>query len=309
MDRTEFAQRLQAASVAARDFARTFVLETLPDEMLFRVRLNQSYDGNPLHPDERVFPEDSALNLSERLHRCTDTEAIDLLWRDGRFPEWVDIAVVAETGSQTIMGMRCCGRFTLNDQLLYHVKEGCPPFHAVGPAFPPGYQTGQTFSIYSRCEAQSSADIDALKPHRDKVWSLDLRGPACDDLTLNTLPQFPAMELLDLTFKASNGSGLSALDRQPKLRVLKLFALQTPPLDLERLPRLPLLNTLMAHNPSSFAIDFGDRLPRLPSLNDLDLQSDGVLRLDGRLPASMWAVRLTGKDIAGTLRCCEKSST
>src|SRR5690242_16597377 len=55
-------------------FARSFVLETLPDEMLYRVRLNQSCDGNPLHMDERVYPEDTARNLTENFSRCAETE-------------------------------------------------------------------------------------------------------------------------------------------------------------------------------------------------------------------------------------------
>jgi hypothetical protein len=72
-------------------FARSFVLETLPDEMLYRVRLNQSCDGNPLHMDERVYPEDTARNLTENFSRCAETEVTDLLWQENRVPEWVDI--------------------------------------------------------------------------------------------------------------------------------------------------------------------------------------------------------------------------
>lgn len=303
MDRSTFAERLHTASVAARDFARSFVLETLPDEMLFRVRLNQSYDGNPLHPDERVYSEDGALNLIEKLALCTEAEVVDLLWRENRVPEWLDIAVVGETGSETIMGLLCCGRFTANDQLLYHKKEGWPPFHAVGPALPPNHQNGQRFSIYTRCQAFKFTDIQALKPHSDKVWSLQLIGPACDDLTLSNLPKFPAMQVLDLAYTGASGTGLRALDGQPKLRVLKVFVRHPQPFDLKGLPRLPLLNTLMVNNAPPLNFDFGKAFPKLPKLNHLDLHSSGPLALDGRLPHSMWAVRLRGQNIAGALKC------
>jgi hypothetical protein len=306
MDRTIFAERLRAASVAARDFARSYILEPLPDEMLFRVRLNQSYDKNPLHTDERLYSEDSALNFTDKLTRCTEAEVVDLLLRDGRVPEWADVAVAAETGSHTIMRLLCCGRFTDNEHLLYHAKEGWPPFHAVSPALPLEYQNGQRFSIYSRSEVLSLNDVEMLKPHRDRVWFLELRGPACDDLTLSGLPQFPEMQVLDLAYTATTGSGLSALDRQPKLRVLKVFVLQTQPLDIERLPPLPLLNTLMVWNAPSLTFDFGNQLPKLPSLNYLDLQIKGVLKLDGSLPDSMSTMRLRASELMGTLKCSKQ---
>jgi hypothetical protein len=49
MQRETFANRLHAATRAAVGIAREYIEETLPDEVLFRVRLNSSYDGNPLH--------------------------------------------------------------------------------------------------------------------------------------------------------------------------------------------------------------------------------------------------------------------
>jgi hypothetical protein len=66
MDRETFAQRLHQASIAARDLAREFFfLETLPDEMLFRVLLNQSYAGNP-RPDERLYPDNGLFAAGPR---------------------------------------------------------------------------------------------------------------------------------------------------------------------------------------------------------------------------------------------------
>jgi hypothetical protein len=306
VDRQTFAERLHSTSVAARDLARSFVLEALPDEMLFRVRLSQSYDKNPLHPDELVYPEDSGLNLTAKLARCNEGEVVDLLWRENRVPEWVDISVVAEIGFATILGLRCCGRFTGNEQLLYHTKEGRPPFHACGPALPPNYQNGQRFSIYTRSEALSLRDVEALKPHSEKVLFLELLGQGCNDLTLNSLPQLSGMQVLDLTRSAINGSGLSALDRQPSLRALKVFVDEAQTLDLDRLPRLPLLNSLMIWNAPSLNFDFGIPLPRLPSINDLDMQIIGNLKLDGGLPGSMWTLRLRGRNLTGTLSCPEE---
>jgi hypothetical protein len=60
----------------------------------------------------------------------------------------------------------------------------------------------------------------------------------------------------------------------------------------------------MVHSAPSLTFDFGSELPKFPNLNHLDLRTSGVLTLDGRLPGSLWVVRLGGKNIAGTLKCC-----
>jgi hypothetical protein len=59
MDRETFADRFRRAAQRARDFAQSFLEEELPSQLRFRVELNASYDGNPLHTSERVFPQDS----------------------------------------------------------------------------------------------------------------------------------------------------------------------------------------------------------------------------------------------------------
>lgn len=128
-----FAQRLHEAATAARDFARTFIEETLPDPMLFRLRLNSSYDGNPRVGDEVVYPDDSSFQRAEELKACDEEAVVKSLWRDGRVPEWIDVAVIGETGTATLLQLMCCGRFTAQNDRLYHEREGRPPFHVTGP--------------------------------------------------------------------------------------------------------------------------------------------------------------------------------
>lgn len=61
MEKSLFQSRLFEAVEAARDFAGRFCLENLPAPIRCRVRLNSSYDGNPLHEVERVYPADRSL--------------------------------------------------------------------------------------------------------------------------------------------------------------------------------------------------------------------------------------------------------
>lgn len=131
-------------------------------------------------------------------------------------------------------------------------------------------------------------------------------GPGCNDATLESLPAFPALEVLELACAAATGSGLGALNRQPKIRALKVLVQQGRQFDLGMLPHLPLLDHLRVWHAPSLSFDFGDRSPRLPSLNHLDLRCSGGLRLDGCLPGSMSGLTLLGQSLKGTLACCEK---
>ena len=135
-----FRARLELASERAREFAGQWIEERLPEPLRFRVRLNQSYDGNPLHVDERVFPADSDSELAPALADCSLDEVVATLWRDGLVPEWINVSVIGEREHWTLVELLCCGRFTANDELLYHRESGRPPF---------------TFSV-RRCPSTSS---------------------------------------------------------------------------------------------------------------------------------------------------------
>ena len=112
-------------------------LQTLPEKMVFRVYPNQSHDGNPRVQDEQVFPEET---LAEGVYHgpWSVKAVVRFLWRNGKVPEWIDIAVESENGSCTFLALRCCGRFTAQEDLLYHRPGGCPPFSIKSPCFPPG---------------------------------------------------------------------------------------------------------------------------------------------------------------------------
>jgi hypothetical protein len=137
MDQVVFEQHFRTAAEAALQFARRFVVQTLPDQMAFRVYPNQSYDGNPRVADEEVFPDES-LGQGCFHGPWSFAEVIRFLWRNSKVPEWVDIAVESEDPSQTILSLQCCGRFTSAEDLLYHRPGGCPPFSIKSPNFPPG---------------------------------------------------------------------------------------------------------------------------------------------------------------------------
>ncbi len=136
MNRTTFEERLEEAARHAVGFARQYVRDVLPDEVVFRVYPNQSYDGNPRVGDEAVFPGDSLPDWHYH-GPWSARQVADFLWRDGRVPEWIDIAVQDADGCHTVVSLRCCGRFTAQDDLLYHRGGGLPPFSVKSPVLPP----------------------------------------------------------------------------------------------------------------------------------------------------------------------------
>jgi hypothetical protein len=139
VERGAFEDRFRAATRQAIAFARLHVRQAVPDEAAFLVYPNQSCDENPRVGDEVVFPGDS---LSEgACHGPWSAEqVVAFLWRDGKVPEWIDAAAEGVDGRRTLVGLRCCGRFTGQEALLYHRYEGgVPPFSIKSPVLPPGW--------------------------------------------------------------------------------------------------------------------------------------------------------------------------
>jgi hypothetical protein len=202
MERDDFERRFREATEVALRAARTLVIEALPDEVRFRVRLNASYDGNPLHPDERVYPDDRKGAEARAASACTADDAVALWFRDGAVPEWIDLSVIGETGTETLVEAVTCGRFTANDALLYHAREGRPPFHSLGPAFPAGYDLRASprprFSLYEQSRVSSLDDLERAALHAPRVRILNLSGPVFDDASIDALPRFPNLTRLTL---------------------------------------------------------------------------------------------------------------
>lgn len=135
MDRSTFEQHFLTAAWEARHFAGRYVVQPLPYRMVFRVYPNQSCDENPRVGDEEVFPEES-LDDGRYHGPWTAEEVVRFLWRDGKVPEWIDISVESADGCCTVVALRCCGRFTAQEELLYHRPGGCPPFAIKSPFLP-----------------------------------------------------------------------------------------------------------------------------------------------------------------------------
>lgn len=142
MTRSEFMSLLAKATNASVDFARRYVENDLPETVRFHVLLNQSYDGNA-GADDRVYPKDDGCELPS----VTPDGVADALVRDGRCPEWIDVAVEAEGSDHTLMRLLCCGRYTNDESRMYYTRQGTGPFGIKSPNVPFGYAEGSKFRI------------------------------------------------------------------------------------------------------------------------------------------------------------------
>jgi hypothetical protein len=152
VDRGTFEARLREAGCRALQFAREHVRQSLPDAVAFRVYPNQSFDGNPRVGDEVVFPDESRAD-GESLGPWSAGEVVDYLWRAGKVPEWIDAAVESEDGRASLVGLRCCGRFTASEELLYHRRGDLAPFSIKSPVLPLGWESVEAsgrFDLYWR---------------------------------------------------------------------------------------------------------------------------------------------------------------
>ena len=156
MNKEKFSELLNTVSATCREFAARHVHNQLPESFRYFVLLNQSFDGHPLKDGEVVFAED-ATNVMP-LGPLTALEVIDLLWRDGNVPEWVDVSVTRTDSDHTYLELLCCGRFAADEGLLYYAKRGQGPFGIKSPCLPPDWSEEQgRFDLHWRPDRRKKA--------------------------------------------------------------------------------------------------------------------------------------------------------
>ena len=169
MDRGTFEARFRAAASQAVEYARQFVREALPDEVVFSVYPNRSCDHNPLVGGEVVFPDDS---LPDRQHHgpWQVGQVVNFLWRDEKVPEWIDISVEGEDGYRTEIQLLCCGRFTAQDDLLYYPGRDTRPFAVKSPVLPLYWESAEKSGKFSLQWRKRSRRPKTLFQDLRRIW-------------------------------------------------------------------------------------------------------------------------------------------
>ncbi|BAY81788.1 hypothetical protein NIES267_12650 [Calothrix parasitica NIES-267] len=132
-----FEKSLIQAANQAREFTQKYVTNNLPERIQFKVYLNCSYDEHAMREGELRITRDWENEIYEF---DTPAEVINLIWIEGKIPEWINVKVESENGKSTTVALICCGRFSSNPRHIYHILQGLPPFQVVGPPLPSNWE-------------------------------------------------------------------------------------------------------------------------------------------------------------------------
>jgi hypothetical protein len=142
MTKPDFRILLIACSTLAVRFAQSMVTQSLSYDCRYHVLLNQSADHNATS-GEVLYPSDDGKTFAQ----LKEEEVVELLCRENRCPEWIDISVEAVSDTFTLMRLYCCGRFTADLSKLYYANSGQGPFGVKSPNLPMGWTKGMQFTL------------------------------------------------------------------------------------------------------------------------------------------------------------------
>ena len=131
MDKEEYIRRFDLAAQECRDFARSFVIEDLPEAILFDVALRwpPTVKGKIKYIGGRLLDPASIRSVPY-------VKARKMFWVDGKVPRWINMQVSRVEGNATVIEIATTDKLTSKEDRLMHAREGNPPFHVLGPWFP-----------------------------------------------------------------------------------------------------------------------------------------------------------------------------
>ena len=142
MEQGQFLQLLQEVSLLTQQLTQSLVIDVLPPTFHYQVILNASFDELAC-PTFTIYPEDD----NKQFPQLNAQDVIQLLWRQGKIPVWIDSSIIKATDKITTLQLLCAGRYTADDKKLYYHKRKQGPFGIKSPALPTNYQKGVKFKL------------------------------------------------------------------------------------------------------------------------------------------------------------------
>jgi hypothetical protein len=158
MDRDEFARRLQLATTKTLDFSRQFVWNNLPEHCRYVAVLGDAGLQPTLRDGETVYPEEVG-----PVGPLDVMGAVEVLWRHGTVPEWINISAHSADDVSTYIELLCCARFTDREQLIYFEQLDTCPFQVRGPSQPLEWRRGDDrFDLHWRQLGQTGCSCGVV---------------------------------------------------------------------------------------------------------------------------------------------------
>lgn len=171
MIQATFEERLREATARALSFARELVIDTIPDEVRYDLRLIPHHDFGDVPP--RVDPELQAL-WNRSSHGWVWNESFErvvkALWHDGRVPEWIDFGVHSVEGDITYLEVRFSRTLATDEALWYSEAGGIPPFKITSPEMPADFLKRLERHPPEAGESGSRWSLVPRKKKQAKIW-------------------------------------------------------------------------------------------------------------------------------------------
>lgn len=145
MTKPEFEILINGASFVSFKFATQYLKNKLVPEFRYDVYLNISQDDPSLTQFD-IYPEDNG-RIENGL---TDKEVCELIYRKGKVPVWIDIAVHKSDRNTTTFKLLCSGRYSDDKEEYYYQSGGTGPFGIKSPNLPLDYKEGQKFKLKTK---------------------------------------------------------------------------------------------------------------------------------------------------------------
>ncbi len=80
----------------------------------------------------------------------SDKEVCELIYRKGKVPVWIDIAVYKSDRKITTFKLLCSGRYSENNEEYYYQSGGTGPFGIKSPDLPIDFKKGKKFKLKTK---------------------------------------------------------------------------------------------------------------------------------------------------------------
>jgi hypothetical protein len=143
MTKNEFHTLLVDCSKHSFEFAKKYLIDNLPNNILYIVKLNSSNDDLSLKQFD-MYPDDNG-----KIIKYINSDAVvDLLFRNDKVPVWIDVSVDSVYKNNTIIELLCAGRYSEDLEEFYYSKQNTGPFGIKSPTFPIGHKdNGEKFHL------------------------------------------------------------------------------------------------------------------------------------------------------------------
>ncbi len=142
MTKEDFLFHLNGASFIALKFAEKYVKDKLVTDFKYNVILTIA--GNIVGAKQfDIYPKKKDIIKLD----LTDSEVVDLLFRNNKIPIWIDIRVLKSSRKSTTFNLLCSGKYSDDKDDYYYNQNGSGPFGVKGPNFPLNYEEGKKFRL------------------------------------------------------------------------------------------------------------------------------------------------------------------